>query len=144
MQTSMTDDYLSVYDDADQLEDRPGRIGYMQLNRKSVGVPHYEQFQQHRKNGKPWQNIQRKLKRITVAVVFLGILLFLVIATVCILLSIIWIKFNQSICKQEVTSLVQDGSDAIQCECYFINDSTSSMINSTIEARTLAITRCPS
>lgn len=107
-QTNMTDDYLSVYDNIDQLDDTAGGIRYMQLNKESVRRPDYQLLQQYNNNGKTWQQIQQKLKRIIVALVVFGILLLLVIVVACILVSISWIKFNKANlfqkCQQETTS----------------------------------------
>lgn len=90
----MTDDYLSVYDDIDQLDGTAGGIRYMPLNKESVRRPDYQLLQQYNNNhGKTWQQIQQKLKRIIAALVVFGVL-FLVVA--CILVSIRWIKFNKA------------------------------------------------
>lgn len=104
-------DYLSDYDNVDQIEDNTGGIRYMPIKKKSVGIPDYQPLQQHNKNGKTLKHIQRNQKMMITAIVVLGLLLLLVIIVGSTLISVGWTKLNaknesnyfQS-CKQETTS----------------------------------------
>ena len=105
------DDYLSDYDNADQLKDNTSGVRYMPIEKRSVGIPDYQPLQQNSKSGKTLKHIQRNQKWMITVIVLLGLLLLLEIIIGSTLLSVGWTKLNaksESInfqnCKQETTS----------------------------------------
>ena len=52
------DDYLSDYDNADQMEHIAGGIRYMPIKKESVGKPDYQPLQQQNKGGKHLKQVQ--------------------------------------------------------------------------------------
>ena len=107
------DDYLSVYDNADQLKDNTGGVRYMPIEKKSVGIPDYQPLQQNSKSGKTFKHIQQNQKRMITAIVVLGLLLLLVIIVGSTLVPIGWSKLTAKSesnyfqnCKHENTSCI--------------------------------------
>ena len=105
------DDYLSVYDNADQVKDNTGGVRYMPIEKKSVGIPDYQPLQQNSKSGKTLKHIQQNQKRMITVIVLLGLLLLLVIIVGSTLVSVGWIKLTAKSesnyfqnCKHENTS----------------------------------------
>ena len=105
------DNYLSDYDNADQVKDNTGGVRYMAIEKKSVGIPDYQPLQQNSKSGKTLKHIQRNQKRMITVIVVLGLLILLVIIAGSTLVPIGWNKLTAKSesnyfqnCKRENTS----------------------------------------
>ena len=88
------DDYLSDYDNVDQLKDNTGGVRYMPIEKKSVGIPDYQPLQQNNKSGKTLKRIQRNQKRVITVIVVLSLLLLVVIIVGSTLVSVGWSKLT--------------------------------------------------
>ena len=105
------DNYISDYDNADQVKDNTSGVRYMPIEKKSVGIPDYQPLQQNNKSGKTLKHIQQNQKRMITVIAVLGLLLLLVIIVGSTLVSVGWSKLsaksesnNFQNCKQENTS----------------------------------------
>jgi hypothetical protein len=118
------DDYLSDYDNVDQIQHNNGGIRYMPIKKKSVGTPDYQPLQKHNNSGKTLKHIQRNQKRMIAVIVVLSLLLLLVIIIGSTLVSVSWNKLNAKSepnlfqnCKQESTSCVLSKWFIIEPNC---------------------------